>query len=95
MPRLSLGINPFWGTGSGSIALTHAHWPMPYFRSGLLEALLWKRKTQLVKKGLSSHRTNWIEARLDDPFMVDGEVFTPSPGSRVAISCTDPIRFLR
>ncbi len=95
LPRLSLGINPFWGADYGGISVTYARWPLPHFRSGLIEAILWKRPGRLAGKGFTSHRAEQIELQPDDPIMIDGEVFNSPPGSKVTITLTEPIGFLR
>lgn len=95
LPRLSLGVKPFWGKEQGEISITYARWPMKHFRSGLVEALLWKREKHLRGKGFSSHRARQVALQTEDLIMVDGEVFTPAPGSVVTISVTEPKRFLR
>ncbi|MEM7721229.1 MAG: diacylglycerol kinase family protein [Pseudomonadota bacterium] len=95
LPRLSLGLNPFWGTGPGGLALTHANWPMPRFRSTLLNALTWKRRSGLHKGGLSSYRMDRLALKVDDPIMVDGELREITPQDNITITLTDPIGFLR
>lgn len=94
-PRLSLGVNPFWGREDGEIALTHATWPMPHIRRSLLEALLRKRPERLQQGGFTSHRTDRIALTVEDPIMIDGEAFDLAGTGEIAISLTEPIGFLR
>lgn len=90
LPRLSLGLKPFWGTGPGGIAVTHAAWPQPHFRRTLLRALAARGGP-----GLSSWRTDAVEICHDGPVMLDGEVLDLGPGARARITLTEPLRFLR
>ena len=95
LPRLSLGLNPFWGKEAGGIALTHADWPMPHFRRGLLQALVWKNAESLNKIGFVSHKADMIELFPQDPFMLDGESFQASMDAPVRVTLSQPIRFMR
>ncbi|MEP5761860.1 MAG: diacylglycerol kinase family protein [Litoreibacter sp.] len=95
LPRLSLGLNPFWGKGAGGIALTHADWPMAHFRRGLVQALAWKNAESLNKIGFVSHKTDMIEFSPQDPFMLDGESFTANTDAPLRVTLSQPIRFLR
>ncbi|WP_317057365.1 diacylglycerol/lipid kinase family protein [Roseovarius rhodophyticola] len=95
LPRLSLGLYPFWGEGSGSISLTYATWPMPHFRRGLFQALVWKQPDRLEKLGFFSHREDAVKLTPHAPIMIDGESFDFSAQDPVHVTLSDQIRFLR
>lgn len=95
LPRLSLGLNPFWGQGAGGIALTYARWPLVAFRSGLLEALTLRRRGRLGAKGFFSHRLTQMTLRPEAPIMIDGELFEDVVSHEVRVTLTEPLRFLR
>ena len=95
LPRLSLGLYPFWGKGRGGIAITHARWPVHCFRRALMGVFLWKRAKSLEEKGFFSHRATEMALQPEDPIMLDGEILTPLPGGTVIVTLTDPIGFLR
>lgn len=95
LPRLSLGLNPFWGEGSGAIAMTYGQWPMRHFKGGLLRALFWKSSGPLRQRGFISHRATQLVLRPGEPIMVDGETYEAASGQKVTITLTEPIRFLR
>ncbi|MEM8775608.1 MAG: diacylglycerol kinase family protein [Pseudomonadota bacterium] len=93
-PRLSLGLNPFWGAESGDMSMTYAGWPVESFSRGLLRALFWKKPQKLREAGFHSHRVNKMSLLASDPIMIDGETYETS-GGEVTVSLTEPIGFLR
>lgn len=90
LPRLSLGLNPFWGKGPGGIAMTHAGWPQPRFRRTLVRALF-----GMGGPGLDSWRSDAVDLQHDGPVMMDGEVLDLGPEGRARVTLTEPLRFLR
>lgn len=90
LPRLSLGLNPFWGKGPGGIAVTHAAWPQPAFRRAILRAL-----ARRAGPGFDSWRSDAADLWHDGPVMMDGEVLDLGPEGRARVTLTEPLRFLR
>lgn len=95
LPRLSLGITPFWAEGYGSIAYTHAQWPVRGLRRAFLRILLGQTGPGMVRHGLVSCRTDALRLCYDGPAMLDGELLPDSCGSALKVSQTPPVRFLR
>ena len=95
LPKLSLGLNPFWGQESAGIKLTIGTWPIARFRRDLLEVLFLKRPKRLKSTAFTSYRSNEIVLRSSAPIMIDGELFVVALEDDVAVNLTDPIEFLR
>lgn len=95
LPRLSLGLRPFWGTGPGPVALTHAAWPIQGFRRAIARVLLGLTGPGLARHGLSSHRAASIALQAQGPVVIDGELLPAAPDHRLHVSATQPLGFLR
>lgn len=95
LPRLSLGLRPFWGTGAGAIAMTHAIWPIRGLRRAMAKVVLGRGEPGLARHGLRSFRADAIELHHDGPTVIDGEVLPPAPDRRLHVSVTEPLGFLR
>lgn len=94
LPRLSLGLMPFWGKGEGAIAMTHAGWPITGFRRVMLKALAGRAGAGLAAHGLTSFRGMYFEIDHDGPVMIDGELL-PAGLGRLSVGATEPLSFLR
>lgn len=94
LPRLSLGLAPFWGEGDGAIAMTHAGWPVGGFRRAMLKVLAGRAGAGLAAHGLTSWRGDRFEIDHDGPVMIDGEL-RPAAAGRLSVTATLPLRFLR
>ncbi len=95
LPRLSLGLRPFWGRGPGGIALTHAAWPVGAFRRSVLRLMVGRGAQALARAGFTSLRCDALEFETDGPVMMDGEILPVAPGARLGVSVSAPVRFLR
>lgn len=95
LPRLSLGLKPFWGQGTGAISFTHAAWPIAGFRQALLKVAAGMTGSGMKKHGLTSYKADYIEITCHDAIVLDGELLKMPAGARLAICPTHPIRFLR
>jgi hypothetical protein len=95
LPRLSLGLNPFWGKGQGGIALTHAAWPIKGFRRAMAKILLHLSGPRLAAHGMTSHRSDWLEISHADPVMIDGDLIARAEDGKLRITLTEPLVFLR
>ncbi|MFV0473312.1 MAG: diacylglycerol kinase family protein [Pikeienuella sp.] len=91
---LLLGLNPFGGRGGeGRIRWLDiaANPPRPLLAAPFL-ALGGPRRwmSDAYRRGVAEH----AELRLDAPFIVDGEEFTPGTDGRVRVSATECVTFL-
>lgn len=95
LPRLSLGLRPFWGGGAGAIAMTHAAWPIRGLRWAMVKIVLGLTGPGLARHGLHSFRADRIALHHAGPTVIDGEFLPPAPDHLLEVSVTDPISFLR
>ncbi|PWE34025.1 hypothetical protein DDZ14_02360 [Maritimibacter sp. 55A14] len=95
LPRLSLGLRPFWGAGDAPIALTHAAWPIRGFRRAVLKILLHRTGPALSRHGLTSYRAGRVTLHHDGPIMIDGEWLSLPAGAELTVTATEPLEFLQ
>lgn len=95
LPRLSLGLQPYWSQARGPIAFTHAAWPVAGLRRAFLRILLRQAGPGMIRHGLTSYRTQDITLTYDGPVMLDGELLPVRSTYPVRIGSTPPIRFIR
>lgn len=95
LPRLSLGLRPFWGTGAGAIAMTHAAWPIRGLRRAMVKVLLGLTGPGLARHGLQSFRADGIALHHMGPTVIDGEMLPPAADHRLHVGVTQPLSFLR
>ncbi|MCQ8240190.1 diacylglycerol kinase family protein [Rhizosaccharibacter radicis] len=93
LPRMMLGLWPFWGDGDAPLqSLAISAPPRRVWR--LIPRVLMRRgSAQLTRQGLHSVRSHGIELRLDAPFVLDGELYEPGPDG-VSVSCCGRIGFV-
>ena len=95
LPSLSLGLKPFWGSGAGAIAFTHAEWPISGFRSAFLKMLGGATGPEMARHGLTSYRTDSIELTTTGAIVLDGELLQLGANAHITVTPTPPIKFLR
>lgn len=95
LPRLNLGLNPFWGMGDGRLRFTHAAWPVKGIAQAALTILMRKAGPHLEKRGLTSVNSDRIELTHDGEFVLDGEFLQDQPNKTYLVGLTPEIRFLR
>lgn len=95
LPKLSLGLQPFWGTGAGAIALTHVAWPVRGLRRTLIQILLGRRSEEFAKNGFTSYRCDHYTLTHGDTLMLDGEILPIPDQGRLMVTTTAPLVFLR
>jgi len=95
LPSLSLRLKPFWGEGNAPIAMTHAEWPIRGLRAAFLKVIAGWTGPQMVRHGLTSHRTDALDLIYTGPVVLDGELLPAPPDGRIRISVSQPISFLR
>lgn len=89
LDRLMLGLWPFWGEGPGALRWLDVAAPPTRLRSGLLSVL---RRRPPNLPGWRSGRAARLRIGLDQPFVLDGELFEPGPEG-VQLTASAPLRF--
>jgi hypothetical protein len=96
LDRLFLRMNPFWGSGPGSIRLTalasRAQW-MPLAGPGIFAGR--PPRWLSPERGYASARSERAELRISCGFTVDGELFAPEPEEQIELSADRRVTFLR
>ena len=92
--RLVLGVNPFWGDGSGALAVTTIGFPASRMMAAAPSVLRGRSKPWFADAGYRSWRTNALEAEFEGTVVFDGELFTVGQGERVVIETTHDAEFL-
>lgn len=96
LERLLLGIYPFWGREDGPLHYTALR-SRPQRLLRLLPRLLRGRPHPFAtpEHGYMSHNAHRIELRLDGGFILDGEIFEPSPEYPLVVDDGGAVSFLR
>jgi hypothetical protein len=92
--RLILGLYPFWGEGEGAIRLTEIAAPPRRLARGLLALGLGRKPSHAEQDGYASVRADRVSLTLSEPFILDGDTFSPGPDGRVELKAGPPIRFV-
>lgn len=98
LPKLMIGINPFWGTEDGQVRLTHAGPPIKHkvrnvarmFKKNQSE----KARASMRADGFQSWNLNEATLTHDGPLVLDGEVLPDTKGP-INLSASIPLSFLR
>ncbi|MEL7480757.1 MAG: diacylglycerol kinase family protein [Pseudomonadota bacterium] len=95
LPRLNLGLDPFWGEASAPLRLTHASWPA----NGLLTAfggiLAGAKNGYMRKRGMESFNVHEALLKYSGDLVLDGEFLAAPPSGKIKVSTTSPVRFIR
>jgi len=80
LQRLFLGIDPFWGAGTGPLRFSAVAAHPKYFLRAL-PLLVRGRKFRHAtpKNGYYSNNVDKIELTMDTKFTLDGQIYTPNP----------------
>lgn len=92
--RLVLGVNPFWGEGSGVLAVTTIGFPARKLLAAAPAVLRGKSEPWFESAGYQSWRTNALDADFEGTMVFDGEFFHVGKGERVTIETTHDAEFL-
>ena len=95
LPKLNLGLNPFWGTGDGGLRFTHAAWPAKEIARTALSILMGRAGPHLERRGLMSVNGDRLELTHDGEFVLDGEFLQDRPDKTYLVGLTPELRFLR
>ncbi|MBO1078047.1 diacylglycerol kinase family protein [Roseomonas haemaphysalidis] len=90
LDRLMFGLWPFWGDGAGALRWLDVAAPPPRLLGGLW-SLLRRRPPGLP--GWHSGRADALDLSLDEPFVLDGELFDPGPAG-VRLRPSTPLVFV-
>jgi hypothetical protein len=90
LDKLMLGLWPFWGEGAGPLRWLDVAAPPPRLASGLWSLL---RRRAPTTPGWHSGRATRLVAALEQPFILDGEMFDSAPGGLV-ITTSAPVTFV-
>ena len=80
LDRLLLGLRPFWGGGAGRLRHTSIDFPPRRFARALVPTLRGRPRPWMADCGYVSGRADRMALYLTTPFVLDGEIFMPTPG---------------
>lgn len=89
LDRLMLGLWPFWGEGLGAMRWLDVAAPPSRLGTGLWSLA---RRRAPVLPGWRSGRAERLRLRLEQAFVLDGEVFEPGPEG-VILTASTPVAF--
>jgi hypothetical protein len=91
---LSVGLNPFWGEGTGPIRWLDV--VAPGHRLALAVPFLARGRPRpwMLRSGYASGRAARIELSLDTLFVMDGEMFPPGKTGPLTLSASEEIAFI-
>lgn len=94
--RLFMGMNPFWGDGSGDVRFTSLASRVQGLGTAL-PGILRGRPSRRVRMddGYTSANAERVELRLDCGYTVDGEIFAPRCDERITITADRRVQFIR
>jgi hypothetical protein len=90
--RLTLGLRPFWTTGTGPLNWLDIPAPPKRGVLGVLLMALGKRKSWMEGAGYASGRATTMDMHFEQPFVLDGEHYEPH--GHIKVSTSQPIRFV-
>ncbi|MFA7279883.1 MAG: diacylglycerol kinase family protein [Sterolibacterium sp.] len=96
LERLFLGLRPFWGEEDTPLHFSFARAQPRYWLRALPGILRGRRNRFMTSaNGYVSHNVHRLQLGLDSPFIVDGEFFSPVPGSPLVLTDGGAMDFLR
>lgn len=96
LERLFLGLRPFWGTAAAPLHFTSVR-AQPHAWLRTLPALLRGRPGRRLTpaNGYVSCNARQLELAMDTRFVVDGEIFAPTPGHPLRVAAAGTATFVR
>lgn len=79
LDRLMLGLRPFWGDGRGAVRWLDVAAPPRRLAAALLAGGRGRPKPWMASAGYLSGRAERLRIAMDEPFVLDGEVFRTGP----------------
>lgn len=95
LDRLLLRLYPFWGEGEGAIHMTEISAPPRRLARGLAALGVGRRPSFADEEGYVSVRAGAVSLTLRDPFIFDGDAFSPGADGRVELTAGPPITFVK
>jgi len=95
LPRLSLGLRPWWGRGSEPLAALHAEWPFSAPRRSALRVLAGIGNDSLAARGLHGFGCAQVRFAGPGPVVLDGEPLPVAADTPLDAKPTAPVLFLR
>lgn len=95
LERLMLGLDPFWGGGTGVLRFTTARFPPPRLGRALLPMLRGRPRPWMAPAGYASRRVDRLAIRTACPMVFDGQIVTPDPAVPVILGGDRRVAFLR
>ena len=95
LPRLNLGLDPFWGTEDAPLRFTHATWPAKGLMRALAGVLGSASFDFMQKRGMESYNLDEAFLKYSGDLVLDGEFLTAPPSGKIKISTTVPATFIR
>ena len=95
LERLVLRSRPFWGVGEKPIRHTRISHPPKRLIRKSARILYGPDDRRLPEDDYRSGGATRLELRLDAPFTIDGEFFTPDRDRPVVVTADETVRFVR
>lgn len=93
LPRLIMGLDPFWGVEAAPLRLTIAGQATRKLAQNVASLWLGQKNISREKDGLKSYNAHTLEYRYAGPIVLDGEPLDFN-GQAFEISATEPIEFI-
>ncbi len=98
LPRLMIGLKPFWGKGDGPLMITHVRKNAKHLKRNIARMLLPGQSSRahraLKRDGFQSWNIEHAKVRLDGEMVLDGE-FLPRTNAPISLYATKPLRFIK
>lgn len=98
LPRLMIGLKPFWGAGDGKLMITHAGKDARNVVRNISRMLLPGQSAaaaaKLKRDGFQSWNVDTAHMRLTGEVVLDGE-FLPQTNAPISLFATKPLRFIK
>jgi diacylglycerol kinase family enzyme len=98
LPRLMIGLKPFWGIENGRIMLTHANKNTRHIKRNIARMMMpgqsARSSAKLMRDGFRSWNVDEAVMQLSGEIVLDGE-FLPHTDSPISLFATKPLRFIK
>lgn len=95
LPRLSLGLRPWWGRGAAPLVALYANWPVRGLRRSLVRVLAGWGDARLESRGLHAIGCETAILCGPGPVVLDGELLPVDERTPLEVSLSEPLLFLR
>lgn len=98
LPRLMIGLKPFWGTGDGGLMITHANKEARHIIRNMARMLMpgqsARSSAKLHRDGFRSWNVDKAVIQLSGEVVLDGELL-PQTDAPIFLFATKPLRFIK